>query len=48
MANEKFYVTQEGYDDLKRELDELVHTVRPQVIVELQEARAQGDLSENG
>ena len=47
MANEKFYVTQEGYDDLKRELDELVHTVRPQVIVELQEARAQGDLSEN-
>ena len=46
MANEKFYVTQEGYDDLKRELDELVHTVRPQVIVELQEARAQGDLSE--
>lgn len=47
MANEKFYVTQEGYDDLKQELDELVHTVRPQVIVELQEARAQGDLSEN-
>ena len=47
MANEKFYVTQEGYDDLNRELDELVHTVRPQVIVELQEARAQGDLSEN-
>ena len=47
MANEKFYVTQEGYDDLKRELDELVHTVRPQVIVELQEARAQGVLSEN-
>lgn len=45
--NEKFYVTQEGYDDLKRELDELIHVTRQQVIVELQEARAQGDLSEN-
>lgn len=47
MANEKFYVTQKGYDDLQRELDDLVHNVRPQVIIELQEARAQGDLSEN-
>jgi transcription elongation factor GreA len=44
---EKFYVTQEGYDNLVKELDDLVHVVRPQVIVELQEARAQGDLSEN-
>lgn len=44
---DKFYVTQEGYDNLVRELDNLVHVVRPQVIVELQEARAQGDLSEN-
>lgn len=47
MANEKFFVTQEGYNELVREHDELVHTVRAQVIVELQEARAQGDLSEN-
>ena len=47
MANEKFYVTQEGYDDLVKELDNLVHVVRAEVIVELQEARAQGDLSEN-
>lgn len=44
---EPFYVTQEGYDNLVAELDHLVHVVRPQVIVELQEARAQGDLSEN-
>lgn len=44
---EKFYVTQEGYDNLVKELENLVHVVRPQVIVELQEARAQGDLSEN-
>ena len=47
MANEKFYVTQEGYNDLVKELDHLVHNVRAEVIVELQEARAQGDLSEN-
>lgn len=47
MPSEKFYVTREGYDDLVKELENLVHNVRPQVIVELQEARAQGDLSEN-
>ncbi len=47
MPSEKFYVTQEGYDDLVKELENLVHNVRPQVIVELQEARPQGDLSEN-
>ena len=47
MANEKFYVTQEGYNDLINEHENLVHTVRQEVIVELQEARAQGDLSEN-
>jgi transcription elongation factor GreA len=47
MANDKNYVTQAGYDALVAEQDHLVHTVRAQVIVELQEARAQGDLSEN-
>lgn len=46
-SNEKFYVTQEGYNDLQRELDNLIHVVRQEVIIELQEARAQGDLSEN-
>ena len=47
MANEKFYVTQEGYNDLVNEHENLVHKVRQEVIVELQEARAQGDLSKN-
>ena len=47
MPNEKFYVTQEGYNDLVKEHEELVHITRAEVIVELQEARAQGDLSEN-
>lgn len=44
---EKTYVTQEGLKELQDELDNLVHNVRKEVIVELQEARAQGDLSEN-
>mgnify|MGYP000248030173 CR=1 FL=1 len=47
MPNEKFYVTKEGYNDLVKEHEELVHKTRAEVIVELQEARAQGDLSEN-
>ena len=47
MADNKFYVTQEGLEKLQAELDNLIHVVRQEVIVELQEARAQGDLSEN-
>ena len=47
MAQEKFLVTQAGLDELRREQDELIHVVRKEVIRELQEARAQGDLSEN-
>lgn len=44
---EKILLTQEGLDKYKAELEDLIHVVQPQVIVELQEARAQGDLSEN-
>ncbi len=47
MAEEKFYVTKEGLEELLKEQDNLIHTVRDEVIRELQEARAQGDLSEN-
>lgn len=47
MAQEKFLITQAGLDELKKEQDELIHVVRKEVIRELQEARAQGDLSEN-
>ena len=39
----KFYVTKEGLDELLKEQDNLIHVVRQQVIVELQEARAQGE-----
>ena len=44
---DKFYVTEEGLQDLKNELDELIHVTRNEVIEELKSARAQGDLSEN-
>ena len=47
MAEEKFLVTKEGLDELLKEQDNLIHVVRDEVIRELQEARAQGDLSEN-
>ena len=45
--DEKIYVTAEGLADLQKEYDNLVHVERAQVIEELKEARAQGDLSEN-
>jgi transcription elongation factor GreA len=44
---EKIYVTKEGLESLKNELRNLIDVVKPQVIQELKEARAQGDLSEN-
>ncbi|AHI54164.1 transcription elongation factor GreA [Spiroplasma sabaudiense Ar-1343] len=40
-------LTAEGLEDLKKELDHLINVTRKDVIKELVEARAQGDLSEN-
>ncbi|AOG60173.1 transcription elongation factor GreA [Spiroplasma helicoides] len=40
-------LTNEGLQELQEELNHLINVVRPQVIEELVEARAQGDLSEN-
>lgn len=45
--SEKIPVTQSGLDELKRELRHMIEVERPEVIEELKEARAQGDLSEN-
>ena len=48
MADGKeLYLTQEGLDEIKKELDELKLVKRPEVIAALKDARAQGDLSEN-
>lgn len=43
----ELFLTQEGLDELKKELDELVLVRRPEIINALKDARAQGDLSEN-
>lgn len=41
------YLTQEGLDDLKQELENLINVRRPENIQAIKEARALGDLSEN-
>jgi len=40
-------ITRDGYNQLRKELDNLKKVVRPQVIKAIEEARAHGDLSEN-
>ncbi len=47
MSDKKVYLTQEGFDELKAELDELINVQRPENIEAIKEARALGDLSEN-
>ncbi len=46
-VNDKVLLTQAGYDELVTERNNLINITRPEVIEQLQEARAQGDLSEN-
>ena len=41
------YLTKEGYEDAKKELDYLINVKRPENIIAIKEARALGDLSEN-
>ena len=41
------YLSQQGYDDLKVELNQLKSVERPKVINQITEARDKGDLSEN-
>ena len=43
----KFLLTKEGKEKLEAEYQHYVEVLRPNVIRELSEARAQGDLSEN-
>lgn len=47
MNKQVFELTKEGVEKLRNELDELKDVKRPEVVRQLQEARAQGDLSEN-
>lgn len=41
------YLTQQGLEDLQKELDNLINVKRPENIIAIKEARALGDLSEN-
>jgi len=41
------YLSQQGYDDLKKELHQLKSVERPKIISQIAEARDKGDLSEN-
>ena len=41
------YMTQEGYDKLVNEIDQLKQVERPKISKEIAEARDKGDLSEN-
>jgi len=47
MANKTIYLTEEGLEELTKELEELKTVKRAEVIQALKEARALGDLSEN-
>lgn len=43
----KIFLTQEGYEEIKEELNYLINEKRPENIIAIKEARALGDLSEN-
>ena len=47
MMSEEQYLTAEGAEALRAELDELIKVKRPQLAERLREAIGQGDLSEN-
>ena len=48
MAEKKpIFLTKEGYEEIKQELDYLINVARPENINAIKEARALGDLSEN-
>ena len=45
--NKEIFLTKEGLNELQEELKDLKDNKRPEVINQIKEARAQGDLSEN-
>ncbi|MGB6839335.1 MAG: transcription elongation factor GreA [Microgenomates group bacterium] len=44
---EEIQITEQGFEDLKKELDKLVNIKRPKLVERLSYARSQGDLTEN-
>ena len=47
MDSKKIYLTKEGLEELKKELEELTKNKRPDVLARVSQARSMGDLSEN-
>ncbi len=47
MAIDRIYLSRQGYDKLKQELDHLKQVERKEIALQIKEAREQGDLSEN-
>ena len=45
--SEIVYLTKDGYDNLKKEIEELQKVQRPAISAQIAEARDKGDLSEN-
>lgn len=45
--SEIVYLTKEGYENLKKEIEELQKVQRPAISLQIAEARDKGDLSEN-
>ena len=46
-TNKEIFLTKKGLEEVEAELNDLKQNVRPEVISQIKEARAQGDLSEN-
>jgi transcription elongation factor GreA len=47
MTDDPQYLTQEGYEKLKAELEDLINVQRPELATKLKDAIAMGDLKEN-
>lgn len=47
VLEEVFVLTREGYEEIQRELNEIITVKRPEVIDRIRESRHYGDLSEN-
>ncbi len=47
MSGDSIYLTPEGYDELKKELERLTSTKRREIAEDIRKAREHGDLSEN-
>ncbi len=43
----EIFLTKEGYEEIKEELEDLINVKRPENVQAIKEARALGDLSEN-